>query len=110
MENRVMMLQKLTDLSFALAAYKADHHAYPEKLAKLAPTYVKQLPKDYFNESDLHYEKKNDGYLLYSVGPNGKDDGGKSYDDQGTNPEWDDIAVRVPANVKPFSTPPSFPK
>lgn len=37
--------------------------------------------------------KKGDGYLLYSVGPNGNDDGGV-YDNESTEGP-DDIAVRV---------------
>jgi hypothetical protein len=37
-------------------------------------------------------------YLLYSVGVNGKDDGGKGYDDRKSGETWDDLVVRVPAD------------
>ena len=67
----------LTRLAFALAAYHADHGTYPAKLADLAPKYVAEVPKDIFNASELHYRPEGGGYLLYSVGVNGKDDGGK---------------------------------
>ena len=43
---------------------------------------LRKIPKDIFNDdADLHYMRKGDGYLLYSVGANGKDDGGKGYED-----------------------------
>ncbi len=80
-------------LAFALAAHFADHKAYPAKLADLAPKYVAKLPDDVFSGTALVYKPTAKGYLLYSVGPNGIDDGGQSYNDE---PKGDDLAVRVP--------------
>jgi hypothetical protein len=96
-EDRGAMQFDLTKLAFALAAYRADHGSYPAKLADLTPKYVAEIPKDIFNDSDLHYRPQGDGYLLYSVGPNGKDDGGRGHDDRKAGEGWDDIVVRVPA-------------
>jgi hypothetical protein len=95
-EDRGLMQFDLTKLAFALAAYRADHGAYPAKLADLSPKYVAQVPKDRFTDGDLHYSLQGDGYLLYSVGPNGQDDGGKGLADrkEGSEP-WDDIAIRI---------------
>jgi hypothetical protein len=95
-EDRGAMQFELIRLAFALAAYHADHGAYPAKLADLAPKYVAEVPKDIFNASELHYRQEGGGYLLYSVGVNGKDDGGKGYDDRKKGEDWDDLAVRVP--------------
>ena len=92
----------VTRLAFALAAYHADHNAYPAKLADLVPKYVTEVPKDVFgNGRDLHYTLQDGGYLLYSVGMNGKDDGGKSYDDRKNAEDWDDLAVRMSPTAKP---------
>ncbi|MGA2032993.1 MAG: alpha/beta hydrolase [Thermoguttaceae bacterium] len=97
-EDRATMQFDLTRLAFALAAYHADCGAYPAKLAELAPKYVAEVPKDIFSDSELHYRPQGAGYLLYSVGPNGKDDGGRGVDDRKEGGEgWDDIVVRVPA-------------
>jgi hypothetical protein len=82
-------------LAFALAAYRADRGTYPAKLAELVPKYVAEVPKDIFIAADLHYRLEGGGYLLYSVGPNGKDDGGKGTDDRKQGEDWDDIAVRI---------------
>ena len=92
------MRLRLTKLAFALVEYRADHGRYPAKLADLVPKYVKRVPKDIFNnDGDLHYSRKDGGCLLYSVGSNGKDDGGKSYDDRKNNEDWDDLTVRMSA-------------
>jgi hypothetical protein len=99
---RPAMQFKLTKLAFTLAAYRADHGAYPARLAALVPKYVAAVPKDVFdNDADLHYAREGDGYLLYSVGINGKDDGGKDYDDRKSGEDWDDLVVRMPAAAKP---------
>ena len=95
-EDRGLVRLDLAKLAFALAAYRADHGAYPAKLRDLSPKYVATIPKDRFTDGDLHYSLQDGGYLLYSVGPNGQDDGGKGVEDrkEGSEP-WDDIAVRV---------------
>lgn len=92
------MLLDMTKLAFALEAFRADRGKYPNKLGELAPKYVDELPKDIFtNGADLRYSREESGYLLYSVGPNGKDDGGKGRDDCQENRDCDDIAVRIAA-------------
>jgi hypothetical protein len=96
-EDRATMTLELTKLAFALAAFRADHGAYPPKLADLAPKYVAAVPKDIFANSDLHYRLGGKGYLLYSVGVNGKDDGAKSSEDRKKGEDWDDLVVRIPA-------------
>jgi hypothetical protein len=95
--DRGTMQHELTALAFAIAAYRADHNAYPAQLADLTPQYVAKAPKDLFNDSDLHYRREGNGYLLYSVGINGKDDGGKGYVDAKENERCDDVAIRMPA-------------
>jgi hypothetical protein len=101
----------LNRLAFALAAYRADHGSYPEKLADLVPKYTATVPLDAYraNKTSLQYRREADGYLLYSVGPNGKDDGGKTRDDAskaeeaaleagndvGDLKDWDDLVVRM---------------
>jgi hypothetical protein len=99
-EDRARMQNKLTDVAFALAAYRADRDSYPPKLAALVPKYMPKLPKDLFNnDADLHYLPTGDGYLLYSVGINGKDDGGRGEDDRKHDEGWDDLIVRVPSRA-----------
>ena len=86
-------------LAFALAAYRAERGEYPRRLIDLVPKYVQKLPKDMFaGEGDLHYARRGGGYLLYSVGPNGLDEGGMGRgdtDEAGNLGNWDDIGICV---------------
>jgi hypothetical protein len=101
-EERITMLQSLTRLAFALAAYRADHGSYPAKLTDVTPKYMKKVPQDLFNDDkDLQYTRTADGYLLYSFGANGKDDRGHGYDDRKNNEDWDDLTVRMSPPAKP---------
>lgn len=99
-DDRSAMQFELTKLAFALAAYRAENRSYPVKLADLVPKYVTEVPKDIFNEAELHYRQEGEGYLLYSVGVNGKDDGGKTYTDTTEDIDSDDLVVRMPAAAK----------
>jgi hypothetical protein len=102
-EEREDMRLALTRLAFALAEYRAGHGSYPAKLADLVPKYVAAVPRDIFSGGELRYKPRGDGYLLYSVGPNGKDDGGRNREDDpndATLVGCDDIAVHIPAKSK----------
>jgi hypothetical protein len=105
-ECRAIIRFELDQLAFVLAAYRAEHHSYPARLADLTPKFTAKLPKDPFADGDLHYKREGSGYLLYSVGPNAKDDGGRNFweehpdgraDESTTDEErsGDDIAIRM---------------
>ena len=68
--------------TLALHTYKLDHGAYPATLSALAPSYLQSVPADPFALSGpLRYKPggaKYQLYSLYSVGPDGRDDGGKA--------------------------------
>lgn len=93
-EDRGTTQEELIELGFALEAYRADRGSFPQQLDDLAPRYVARLPTDaYANDGALHYRRQGSGYLLYSVGRNGRDDGGHGIKE---GPDWDDLSVRVP--------------
>ncbi len=77
-------------VALALESHRLDKGAYPAKLSDLA----EKAPDDLFSGKELIYKRDGEGYLLYSVGPDGLDGGGKGSDD---DPKGDDIAVRMPA-------------
>lgn len=91
--DRAEQLSRHGVLAFALAAHFADHKAYPARLADLAPKYLATVPDDLFSGKALIYKPAKDGYLLYSVGANGQDDGGRTFTD---DPKGDDLVVRRP--------------
>ena len=51
------------------------------------------VPNDLFSGKALVYRPMEKGYLFYSVGVNGKDEQGRSFDD---DPPGDDLVVRMP--------------
>jgi hypothetical protein len=84
-ENCVAQNALLT-VTLALRAYKAEHGRYPERLADLAPGYLKSIPNDPFAiRGPLSYKRTGGKYILYSVGPDCKDDGGRAIDDPKAN-------------------------
>jgi hypothetical protein len=91
--DRARQVQDNVKLGFALAWYQRDHGKYPKELADLTPKYLAKVPSDLFSGGGLIYRPEKDGYLFYSVGVNGQDDGGRSYDD---DPPGDDLSVRIP--------------
>ncbi len=100
LDSRAKMMFELTRLAFALEAYRADHGSYPARLTDLAPAYVRKVPKDLFNNAEPRYCQEGNGYVLYSVGSNEKDDGGRGFQNgsrqAGTwEKDWDDLVVRV---------------
>lgn len=91
--DRTEQIQHNLHVAFALAAYKSDEGNYPKTLDALAPKYLAAIPQDMFSGKALIYRPADNGYLLYSVGINGRDDEGRSYYD---NPPGDDLRVRMP--------------
>ena len=101
-------MSSLARLALALSAYHSDHQTYPATLAELGPKYISEIPKDPFNVEDFKYKTQDGGILLYSVGRNCKDDGGRNYAEEVdfTKPEnpnvseeeksTDDIAIHMP--------------
>ena len=75
----------------AILRYKQDKGGYPEHLEQLiADAYLKELPMDPYNDEPLVYRRTGDNFILYSLGHNFKDDGGKPEIDRKGRPRlWD---------------------
>ncbi len=63
----------------ALERYKLANGNYPDALATLVPQFIEKMPNDIIGGQPLHYQRTTDGnFLLYSVGWDEKDDGGRA--------------------------------
>lgn len=60
----------------ALREYHRLYESYPESLEELVPDFLPRLPIDYADRQPLRYARTDEGYLLYSIGEDGRDDGG----------------------------------
>jgi hypothetical protein len=66
-------------IACALERYHLARGSYPETLDALSPQFIGKLPRDPIGGRPLHYRRTVDGtFLLYSVGWNEADDGGKT--------------------------------
>jgi hypothetical protein len=62
----------------ALEQFRADkENRYPATLSALTPQYLPATLTDPFDGQPLRYRTKGAGYLLYSVGPDLKDNSGE---------------------------------
>jgi hypothetical protein len=92
-QERGEQTQRNLRIAFALAAFQSDHGRYPARLDELAPRHLAEVPNDLFSGKALIYRTSEEGYLLYSVGVNGRDEGARSY---GDDPAGDDMPIRMP--------------
>lgn len=69
--------RRLTVTAIALERYRLRHGQYPAALSALAPEWLAAVPIDLMDAQPLKYRLNPDGsYALYSVGEDGRDDGG----------------------------------
>ena len=64
-----------TRVILAMRRYQVDKRALPAKLDDLVPTYLDAVPLDDFDGRPLRYAPKKK--VVYSVGPDLSDDGGR---------------------------------
>ena len=68
-----------TMLVCALEGYELRAGAYPRSLGELVRAgLISALPEDPFAGRPFVYRRRKSGYLLYSIGPDARDDGGKA--------------------------------
>ncbi len=73
----------------ALKRWRLEKDSYPRTLNELiAGGFLKELPLDPYSDKPLVYEKTDDGFILYSVGPNFKDDNGEVAIERGRPRRW----------------------
>ncbi|HEX6986708.1 MAG TPA: hypothetical protein VF170_15105, partial [Planctomycetaceae bacterium] len=101
-EDRAVMRARLVRIGAALAEYRAAEGEFPETLDRLRPVYLNEIPEDFYAAAPPKYRRTGDGFLLYAVGPNGRDDGGASLGERQGGPETcDDIRFGItPASTR----------
>ncbi len=101
-----------TRIAVALAAFRGGQEdpgeaCYPDRLDELVPRFLKSLPLDPFTGDPFVYERRGEGFLLYSLDEYGVDEGGTTSDGSIVRGEWIeessrerpyrfDIVIRLP--------------
>jgi hypothetical protein len=64
-------------VALALERYRRNHGGWPNTLDDLVPKYLLRVPNDPQDGKPLRYKRRPDGFIVYWVGFDGTDDGGK---------------------------------
>jgi hypothetical protein len=86
-KNHYECLTRLALMRWALAleVYRKRTGSYPSALQDVSARLGWKLPKDPITGGEFLYQRRPGGCLIYSIGWNGKDDGGKNLRDQRTS-------------------------
>ncbi len=111
-EDRANANLELVRTVAAIAIHRAPNGSYPETLEELVPAAIDRLPVDPYSGQPFLYKRLEGGYLLYSVGENGRDDGasserdrilsGQPLDDLGQT-KSDDMTSQIPTGADDIS-------
>jgi len=81
---RGKVLYEATAMILALQRWRVEKNEYPADLDGLvAAGFLKELPMDPYSDKPLIYKKTDNNFILYSVGLDFKDDGGKIVEKRG---------------------------
>jgi hypothetical protein len=95
-------------VALALERYRQKHHRWPPSLAALVPAQLEQIPADPYDGEPVRFRLLGDGVVVYSVGPDGKDDGGNLNRELPTAP-GSDLGFRLWDVAKRRQQPPPEP-
>jgi hypothetical protein len=68
---------KLAIAALGAERYRLARGSLPETLGQLVPDYLPAVPEDPFDGAPLRYKRVDRGFVVYSVGEDRQDDGGK---------------------------------
>ena len=90
--------RRLVPLAAAVANYRTAKGKYPAQLDDLVPEFLPYVPTDPYTGQPMKLAVKDAGVIVYSVGPDLKDDGGQEINMR-KQPLEGDIAVRIGTDV-----------
>jgi hypothetical protein len=61
----------------AVERYRLANGRWPDALEQAVPKFLASVPLDPYDGKPLRFRRLEDGVVVYSVGPDGQDDGGK---------------------------------
>lgn len=74
--GRYQAKERLTIGTLAIRLFQMEKGRWPQNLDELVPEYLDEVPLDPFGLKPLNYKKREGKWIIYSIGPDGKDDGG----------------------------------
>lgn len=87
--------RRLVTTALAIEQFRRRHGRLPGELDELLPESLAELPLDPFTGQSLYYRPQNGGYLLYSTGPNRRDNGGARWQDAPRRFTDGDVVIEI---------------
>jgi hypothetical protein len=75
-EARLQAQLRAVRVALSVERYRIANGALPESLGALVPKFLTAVPTDPFDGQPLRYKKLANGYVVYSIGEDGVDNGG----------------------------------
>jgi hypothetical protein len=72
-----MALIRSAQTALAVERFRQANGKLPQQLDELVPQFLPAVPEDPFNGQPLHYHHLEKGYVVYSIGSDGEDNGGR---------------------------------
>ena len=82
-ENVALLRAARTAL--AVERFRLANRKLPENLDSIAPSFLEVIPADPFDGKPIRFKKLTKGYVVYSIGKDAKDNGGKEKGDSETD-------------------------
>ncbi len=87
---------RATRVAIAIERWRLAHNdSVPDSLTELVPDYLPAITTDPFDEQPMRYKKHDRGYVVYSIGKDFIDDGGKEKPDNAKDSDHYDITFTV---------------
>ena len=83
-----LALGRTADAAIAVSRYQRATGSLPASLSELVPSYLAAVPIDPFSGREVRYGRSADRFVVYSIGPDKKDDGGTNVTDPAWPPGW----------------------
>ncbi len=99
-------MRRMAGTALGIRLYEIDHGARPTRLGDLVPEYLPAVPKDPFAEDNkaLGYLPNAPRPLLYSIGENEIDQGGKYAENPNEAPDWENFDIPFFLDPEPVHT------
>jgi hypothetical protein len=86
----------LAHTALAVERWRLAHEGrLPENLAELVPSYLPAVPADPFGDQPIRFKHLPQGFVVYSVGLDGTDNGGKEKPDDATDDNGYDVTFTI---------------
>jgi hypothetical protein len=76
---RIQAYLRCAIVALAVERYRLAHGQWPDSLNSLVPEFLPKIPLDPYDAKPLRYRRLQDGVVIYSIGPDKVDNGGKLY-------------------------------